>query len=415
VNTIVVASVWAGAGLAAGLAARLFRLRRLVVLAPAAGALAALLVPAGPGHSSVVLAQSGLTLDHAALGLIAAGGGSLVVALLLAPRLDGRESLTYGLVGATVTIALGTGSPVVWAVVLLAAVGLLSLRWISTAPSRATLAAARVPGAGTAALLAASPFLPLVGIINGPRPEIAAALLGVGVASLLALLPLGGWAAAALGSLRGTEVAPWALLLAPSVLLVAERIPASTPAAGDSFARILLAAGLVTALFNALQAIRPNPRERYSRLLLADLGLAAAAVGAAHPALALQGALLLILTHMALGPFYLSAGRGTAHPVLRQLAWLALSGLPPAPSFWARFLLLEALVQVGAVQAAAAIIAAGVVSVVCILAAFRGSAGAPTPEAQPRPFATAVAWLSVASAFAVGVAPAAATARVFGI
>jgi hypothetical protein len=414
VNAITVAAVWAGAGILVGIAARVLRVRRLTALVPAAGALAALLVPAGPGHGSVVLAQSGLSLDRASLGLIEVGGASLVLALILAPRLDGREGVTYGLVGAMVTLELGTGSPVVWAVVLLAAVGLLALRWIGAAPSRATLAAARVPGAGVAALLAATPFLPVVGSISGPRPEIAAGLLGGGIVALLALLPLGGWAAGALGSLRGTEVAPWALLLAPSVLLVAERIPAATPAAGDSFGRILLIAGLVTALFNGFQATRANPRQRYGRLLLADLGFAAAAIGSSHPTLALQGALLLVLTHMAVGPLFLN-GRPSSQPRVRRLAWIVLSGLPPSPSFWARYILLQALVPVGPAPAAASLLAVGLISIVAVVNALPGRLEKEEVSETPRRLAGAVAWLSIASAVALGLAPAAASTAVFGI
>src|SRR5205807_10420719 len=155
---------------------------------------------------------------------------------------------------------------------------------------RATLAAGRVPGLGAASLLAASPLLPLVGIVSGPRPEIATGLLGIGVAALLALVPLGGWALGGLRNLRGTEVAPWMLLLAPAVLLAAEKIPAATPAAGDDFGRIVLLGGLVTAVFHSVMSTRVAARERYSRAFLADLGLAAAAVGSTHPSLALAGA-----------------------------------------------------------------------------------------------------------------------------
>ncbi len=413
-NAVVVASVWAGAGFLTAMLVRVFRFRRLAVLVPVAGVLAAVFVPSGPGHSSVVLAQSGLTLDRAALGLIRAGGSSLALVLVLAPRLDGREALTYGLVGAMATVALATGSPVVWPVVLLAAVGLIGLRWISAAPSRATLAAARVPGAGAAALLGAAPFLPLVGVISGPRPEIAASLLAVGVASLLALMPLGGWAAGALGTLRGTEVAPWVVLLAPSVLVVAERIPAATPAAADHFGRILLVAGTISALFHAFQALRAGPRQRYGRVFLADLALAAAAAGSAHPGPALEGGLLLLLTHLALAPLLLQ-GSTSSQPQARRLAWVALSGLPPSPSFWARFLLLEAVIQVSVPEATAALIAVGLLTIASVVTAVSAGGGEPAAPGQPaRRLAVAVAWISVASAFALGLAPAAASSVMFG-
>jgi len=412
-NALVVAGVWAGTGILCGPIARAFRVRRLSVAVPAAGALAARLVQPAAEHANVALAQTGLGLDRLDLGLIEAGGASLALALLIAPRLDGREGLTYGVVGSLVTIALATASPVVWAVVLLAAVGALALRWIGAAPSRTTLAAARVPGAGSASLLAAAPFLPLVGAISGPRPEIAAGLLGGGVAALLALLPLGGWAAGALGSLRAAEVAPWAFLLGPSVLVVAERIPAATPAAGDSYGRILLIAGLVTAVWQGFQANRGLPRRCYGRVLLADLGLAAAAAGSGHPGPAMQGALLMTLTHLAIGPMLLQ-GAGATPGRARLVGWAVLSGLPPAPSFWARFVFVQALVQVGPAQATSALVAVGMLSLAAVLGAVREAAGRPAHEAVPSRKAVAFSWLAAASATALGLAPAAAAAAVFG-
>lgn len=414
-NAVIVAGVWAGAGVLATIVIRATRLKRLAVVVPLAGAVAALVVPAGPGHSSVVLAQSGLTLDRQALGLLEVTGASLALVLMLAPRLDGRETVTYATVGALATIGLATGSPVVWPVVLLGAVGVIALRWIAAAPSRGTLAAGRVPGMGAATLLAAAPFLPLVGIISGPRPEIAAGLLAAGVTALLALVPLGGWAAGGFSTLRGTEVAPWMLMLAPSVLLVAEKIPAATAAAGDDFGRILLVSGLASALFSGVMATRVAPRQRYGRVFLADLGLAAAAIGSAHPGLALQGALLLVLTHAALAPLLMQGSPASLGRV-RRLGWVALSGLPPSPSFWARFVLLQALVQVGPPEAVAALIAAALLAIVAVVTAVSTPRSRDEAKGEaPSKIAASIAWLSVASAFAIGLAPAAAGASVFGL
>jgi hypothetical protein len=412
-NAVVVAASWLGAGSLAAILVRLLRRRRIAVMVPAAGALAAWLVGAGPGHESVVLAQNGLTLDREALGLLAVGGASLTLVLLIAPRLDGREAFWYGVIGAMDTIALATGLPAVLAVALFAVVAATALRWVGAAPSRTSLAAARVPGVGAASLLAAAPFLPLVGIISGPRPVIAATLLAAGIGALLALFPLGGWAVGAIGSLRATEVAPWMLATAPAVLLIAQRIPAATPTAGDDFARLLLVGGLTSALLHAVMALRVPARLRYGRVFLADLGLAAAAVGSSHPALALEGGLLLVLAHLALAPVLL-AGGGPEHPPLARAAWLGLAGLPPAPTFWARYLLLAAVVPVGPGQAAAALLAAGLLTIASLLTVVRFPAGVSRPEHPGHPAGVITGWLAVGSALALGVAPAAAAAAVFG-
>ena len=82
--------------------------------------------------------------------------------------LDGRELLGIGTVGGAVVLLLSTGSPLLFGVAALLAVAALTLRWVTAAPSRATLAAGRIAGTGAAALVAASLLLP------APSPRIPA-------------------------------------------------------------------------------------------------------------------------------------------------------------------------------------------------------------------------------------------------
>ena len=149
----------------------------------------------------------------------------MALVIALHPSIDVSSARTIGVVGASVTLAMASGDPLLTALALTAAVGTLALRWIGQVPGRATLAAGRIAGSGTAALIAASPFLPLSGFTTGARPVVVGGLLVAGVAALLAIYPLGGWAAGVLSVLRPLDVAPWLVLLVPIVLLLAERIP----------------------------------------------------------------------------------------------------------------------------------------------------------------------------------------------
>ena len=414
-NVYAVAAVWLAGGFAGTVLVRTLRLKLLAVVSPLTGAAGTVFAAVGP-HSSPALASGMLSLDRAGQGLLVAAAGSFTLAILLARRLDGSEAATCGLVGAATVFALAASSPVLWAIVLLAGIGALAVRWIAVAPSRASLAAGRIPTAGAAALLGAAPFLPVVGLITGPRPEIAAGLLAGGVVALLALVPLGGWATGVLASLRGIEMAPWLLFLAPAVLLIAERVPAATTAAGDSFGKVLLSAGLASAVWGGLQGLMAEPRLRYGRLFLADLGLSAAAIGTDHPAPALAGGFLILLTHLTLAPVLLQRAGG-AWEGSQRLAWIALSGLPPAPSFWARFLLLQALVQVGSLELLASLLAFGLMFFVSVRGAFApGPAGSERRQAlEPaQTLRQALVWLAVGAAFAIGAAPGAAISAVFG-
>src|SRR5207302_807595 len=166
------------------------------------------------------------------------------------------------------------------------AVATIAVRWITTAPHRATLATGRIAGLGAATLIAAAAFVPAAGPTLDARTALAGGCLAAGAATLLGLLPLGGWAAASTGLVRGADVAPWALLVAPTVLLGALALfPALPAGARNPFANVLLVMGLLSAVWGGLMALRTPEPARYGRLLL-GLVASAALTGTAARALA---------------------------------------------------------------------------------------------------------------------------------
>lgn len=406
-NAAWLAGAWAATGIAAGLAPA--RLRRPAALvAPLLLVVLSLLTPQS-GALPEPLGGQGLALPHAAAGVVAAGAAALWFCLLLTESLDGRELIGVGTVGGAVVLLLSTGSPLLFGVAALLAVAALTLRWVATAPTRATLAAGRVAGMGAAALIAASLLLPAA-VSPDAQPGVVAGLLAVGVLALAAVVPLGGWAAGALADLPASYFATWLLLLAPAVLLSAFAMAGALPlVAGLAFQHTLLACGLGSAIWAAVQTLRAGPATRYGRLALGDLSLMAAGIGTAEPA-ALAGGLVLILTHLVVAPLLLQRQRpGLGVP--RRLAWLALCGLPPSPAFWGRFLVLEACAAFGAPAAAGCVVAGGLVTVAAILAAARGEtdAGDPAPH-----YRRAAAWTLAVVALGVGLAPMGAVHLVFG-
>jgi len=406
VNAAWLAAAWGLVGVAAGLAPP--RLRRPAAFAaPLLLAALTLLAVRGGARPDPFLG-GGLSLSREAAGLICAGAVALWVCLLLAERLNGRELLALGSVGAAVVVLLSAGSPLLFGVAALLGVGALTLRWVTVAPSRATLATGRVAGMGAAALIAASLLLPAVA--PDSQPGMVAGLLVVGVLALAAVVPLGGWAAGALADLRAPEFATWLLLLAPAVLLCAFSMAGVLPlAAGLAFQHTLLVCGLGSAIWAGVQTLRAGPATRYGRLALGDLSLVAAGIGTGEPA-ALAGGLVLILTHLVVAPLLLQPSRPGLGPP-RRLAWLALCGLPPSPAFWGRFLVLEACAAFGAPAAAGCLVAGGLVTVAAVLAAARGetTAGKPAPHHR-----VAVAWAVALVALAAGLLPMGAVHLVFG-
>jgi hypothetical protein len=408
-----IAAVWVGLG---GVTALLPRRRyaRWVAIVPLAGAgltllAARTLTPAVPlGGLSAITG-----LDRPGQGMLVVAGVSMALVVALQPAVDISIGRTIGVVGAAATLAMASSDPLVTALALAAAVGTLALRWTAQAPGRATLAAGRVAGSGTAALIAASPLLPLSGFTTGARPVVVAALLAAGVASLLAVYPLGGWAAGIIGSLRPLELAPWLVLLVPVVLLLAERIPGGVLGDGvPLFEHVLLVLGLGSALWGGVWAAHGPARARYGRVFMADVALCIAAVGGARSSPAVSGALIIVLTHLTIAPILLRGGEtGLEWP--RRVAWALLSGVPPSPSFWGRFLILEALAAGNIGSTVAAVLAMTAIFIATVfacssrtVAARRPAWGARAPEA--------VAWLLVAVGIALGLAPQSLSGFVFG-
>jgi hypothetical protein len=410
---IVIAAVWAGLGLVAAALLRQ-RMARLIAFVPLAGAGLTLLATRSFDQVVPLGGLSALDgLDRAGQGVLVASGISMALVIALHPSIDVSLARTVGVVGAAVTLAMASGDPLVTGLALTAAVGTLALRWIGQAPGRATLAAGRIAGSGTAALVAASPFLPLSGTTTGATPALVAGLLVAGVAALLAVYPLGGWAAGILGSLRPLEVAPWLVLVVPVVLLLSERIPAGVLGDGvPLFEHVLLVIGLGSAVWGGVWAVRGPGRTRYGRIFMSDIALCVAAVGGQRVSPAVTGALIIVLTHLIVAPILLRPFEaGLVWP--RRVAWALLSGIPPSPSFWGRFLILGALAAGNISSTVAAVIAMSAIFIATVLAC--------STKSMPTPFAgwrsrvpEAAAWLLVAAGIAVGLAPQSITGFVFG-
>jgi hypothetical protein len=288
----------------------------------------------------------------------------------------------------------------------------LALHWIGLSPGRTTLAAGRVAGTGTAALLAASPFLPLTGFTTGDRPVVVAALLATGTAAMLAVYPLGGWAAGIIGSLKPVDVAPWMILLVPVVLLIAERFPGGVLGNGAPiFEHVLLVVGLGSAVWGGFWAVRGPGATRYGRVFMADIALCVAAVEGAAVSPAITGALIILVTHLIVAPILLRSDQaGLLWP--RRVAWALLSGVPPSPTFWGRLLLLEALAAGNVGSTIAAVVAMVAIFIATVLAcSTRVRVGRATGWGRAGEVA---AWLLVAVGIAAGLAPQSFTGFVFG-
>lgn len=413
-SPLVVAAIWAGAGIGAGALLPALRLRRLGILVPLAGLAAVLTVSVSSAAVPGAGAPGGLGLDRISVGLIAAAAGSLAATMFLSPAVEATQLRTVGLAAAAVVVALSTSSAIVWAVALVGSLCVLALRWISSAPGRATFAAGRVAVPGAAALLGAAPFLPVVGVLTGPRPVLVSGLLACGVASIAGLLPLGGWTIGALTSVSAVDSAVWAGLVAPAALLAAQRLELQLPPlALVYFEGILTVLGLASALWQGINAHRVAGRARYARVLLADIALAAAAIGTGHATVALTSLLLLTITHLTAAPLLLHST--DVHPRARRLAWLLLCGVPPGPSFWGRLAVIEALSQSSFWGMVAALVAMALLFVSALLAAV----GADVPRAAGSRLrlitSEPVGWCVVGGGLAAGLAPAATLALVFGV
>jgi hypothetical protein len=412
-SPLLIAGVWLGLGV---LASALLRRRsaRLVALIPLIGAGLTLLVARSPTANVPLSGLIGITgLDRAGEGVLVAAGLSMALVLMLQPSIDLSLGRAIGVVGAAATIGMASNDPLVTAMALGAAVGTLVLRWIGQSPGKATLAAGRVAGTGTAALVAASPFLPLTGFTTGARPVVVGVLLAIGIAALLAIYPLGGWATGVIGALKPAEFAPWLVLLVPVVLIIAERIPGGNLGAGTPvYEHVLLVVGLGSAVWGGLWAVRGRTAMRYGRVFMADIALCIAAVEGASASPALTGAFILLITHLALAPILLrSEDAGLRWP--RRVAWALLSGVPPSPAFWGRLLILEALAAGNIGSTIAAVIAMGAIFVAAVMACSTGIRVRPVQGLRTR-LPDLAAWLLVAIGIAVGLAPQSLAGFVFG-
>jgi hypothetical protein len=408
-----VAITWAVAGVVAALLLPRARRRRLAALVPLAAAVAALTSLGGGADLIAASAPGGLLLGRSASGLVLLCALAATLCLLLAPPPDGGEVLVLAACGALSAVALAAGSPLVWGICFVAGTALLGVRWVAAAPARATLAAARVGTLGAAAMTAASPFLPVDVAAVPPRAHLAGALLAGGIAAGFGLVPLGGWVAGGGRLVRGAALAPWALLLLPALLLTVQPLQAVFPSAARvTFGAILLPAGAISAVWAAARGLSAPDDQRYPRVLLADLGLVAMGLATPQPAARL-GSLLLMLTHLCVGPLLVQDPAGAA-PRPRRLAWVALSGIPPGPAFWGRFALVTALTSgFGGTLLLAVLPVTGamlVISVRAVVAAPRA-----VPAAAPGPAARLAAWVPALAALTVGLLPSASLHALLGV
>jgi hypothetical protein len=412
VSPLVPAAVWLALGLVASALLRRST-ARLVAVVPLIGAGLTLLVSRSSTGAVPLGGLGAITgLDRAGQGVLVATGLSMTLVILLQPSVDVAIGRTIGIVGAAATIAMASSDPLITALALTAAVATLVLRWIAQSPGRATLAAGRVTGTGTAALVAASPLLPLAGFTSGDRPIVVGALLATGVAALLAVYPLGGWAAGILGSLKPMHVAPWMIMLVPVVLLIAERIPGGVLGdGGPVFEHVLLVVGLGSAVWGGLWAVMGSAAMRYGRVFMADIALCVAAVEGAPVSPALMGALIILVTHLTVAPILLRTGdQGLVWP--RRVAWALLSGVPPSPTFWGRLLILEALAAGNVGSTIAAVLAMGAIFIAAVMACST-RARVERLRGWGR-LADLAAWLLVGVGIAIGLAPQSFTGFVFG-
>ncbi len=414
-SVVPVAVTWAAAGLLAAALLPRLRRRRLAALVPFAAAIAGLLSLGGGADLTAAAAPGGLLLGRAGGGVVVLSALAATLCLLLAPPPDSGEVLVIAACGALSALALATGSPLTWGLCFLAAFALFGVRWVSTAPARATLAAARVATLGAAALVAAAPFLPVDPTSLPPRAHIAGGLLAGGVAAGFALVPVGGWVAGGSRLVRGASLAPWAMLLVPALVLTTQPLQGMLPSeARLTFAAVLLPAGTVSAVWGALRGLAVPDAERYPRVLLADLGLIAMGLATPQPGARL-GSLLLVLTHLCVGPLLVhEPAAQSARP--RRLAWAALSGVPPGPAFWGRFALVTALTAAfGGTVLLAVVPVAGALMVVALRASIAASSAPHASIARPGRAAQLAAWIPPLAAVTVGLLPSASLHALLGV
>lgn len=386
------------------------RSRRLAAIGPlvVAALLPSMAVAAAGQPLGADFALSGSRL---ALGVATVSAVGAALALGLSPALEAGDVLLFAALGSMSVVLLCATSPMLGGLALLAAALALGVRWVAAAPGRVTLAAGRSAGVGAAALLAVTPFLPLDPTAHGPRPALVGGLLALAVSAGLAILPAGGWAVSGMATLRGATSSAWVLVYAPALLVATALIPGElSPAAQLTFQHLLVPFGLGNALWSSFRALGARGSARYGRIYASDLSLAVAAL-AGMQAQALPGALILCLGHIAAAPLLLQPAV-TAYARPRRICWWALSGIPPSPLFWARYLLLAALAALWSPALLFAVPAVGMTLGAAAIGLLREDRDRET--AAP-PLGAALAWLPALAAVAVGLAPGAALSRLFGV
>jgi hypothetical protein len=195
--------------------------------------------------------------------------------------------------------------------------------------------------------------------------------------------------------------------------LLAERIPGGVLGDGvPLFEHALLVIGLGSAAWGGYWAVRGPARARYGRIFMADIALCAAAVGGARVSPAVSGALIILLTHFIVAPILLrAADAALAWP--RRVAWALLSGIPPSPSFWGRYLILEALAAGNIGSTVAAVFAMTAIFIAAVMAASTTTVPLPGRGWQTR-LPELAAWLLVSAGVAIGLAPQSLSTFVFG-
>lgn len=405
---------WIAPGLlAAALATRTHRLRG-AVLVPLLAAAVAVASLGGGSDLAPDLVPGGFALGQAAAGVALLGALAMTVAWLLAPPADAGEILAVTSGGALSVVALGTGSPLVYGVALFGATAIIGMARVAASPGRGTLAGLRVTALGAAAMVAAAPFVPVDDSLPAPRLHLAGGLLATGVAALLALVPFGGWLTGSGRSGRLATLLPYVVFVIPAVVLPAQTLQLALPSASRAILGfVMLPLGAVTAAWSSLTALLAPDRDRYPRVLVADLGLIALGLAAQEDAARL-GSLLLLLSHLMVAPLLL------AEPAVelsrpRRLAWLALSGVPPSPAAWGRLALIAALTAAyGGAPLVVTLPVVGLVLAVCLRAigAARAAPAAATTVSRTTRLA---AWLVPAGALAFGLAPLATLHRLLGL
>lgn len=337
-TTVMVVVVWLVAGCVGALVARWWKWG--AILAPVGGAIATLLArhaqDLGPLQGGTWVAP-GLDSVGIVVGTVAAI--AWFGALCAAEERTASDAWACGIGGAALIVALSAQQPFVWAESLTVGVTAVIWRWWSShLPGGERMEMARMLALGAALCVVATPFLGPNLVPIGPRSALEGGLLAGGVTALIALPPLGGWVRS-LPALDSRFLVGWSSMVVPAALVGAARMMPQLPLETQTaLSDVLLVVGLTCAVYHALFAVW-KPRDRPSRTLMADIGLAAAGIGSTH-VVGAQGALVLLVMWACAAPLVWSL---TLPALPRRLAWLSVCGFPATVGFWGRFLVLQAL------------------------------------------------------------------------